>query len=150
MTGLGMLCIMGVGCGGSQNGNGLHGSVCTVYDCTYDTLTIRDVSPGGVTTTIQIDYTQGPVNEAVKRAAVVVCDVSSFVKGEPLPLSSARHIAPDGIDFPTLSQGTCTFETDLVVGSHVKGSFQAVFTTEAGTQRALYGEFEGTLEDAVI
>jgi hypothetical protein len=143
-------CLAGAvaSCGGSSGA--LHGSICSVYDCHHDTVSIRDLSPGGSLTTIQIDYTTGPVNETVERAAVVVCDVSSFVKGEKLPVSSARHIAPDGIDFPTLKQGTCTFETDVVVGQYLKGSFQAVFTTEAGTDRALYGEFEGTLEETGI
>jgi hypothetical protein len=132
------------GCGGTSGE--LHGSICSVYDCGYDTVTIRDLSPGGTLTTIQVDFTQGPVNEPVERAAVIVCDVSSFVKGEPLPLTSARHIAPDGIDFPTLKEGTCTFDSDPVDGESVSGSFQAVFTTEAGTDRALYGNFDGPLQ----
>jgi hypothetical protein len=132
-------------CGGTTGD--LHGSICSVYDCGHDTVTIRNVSdPQDPPTTIQIDYTSGPVTGTVERAAVVVCDVSSFVKGERLPLSSARHIAPDGIDFPTLKEGTCTFDTDVATGAHLSGTFQAVFTTEAGTDRALYGEFQGTLE----
>jgi len=140
-------CLAGaaVGCGGTSGD--LHGSICSVYDCGHDTVTIRNVSdPQDPPTTIQIDFTTGPVTGTVERAAVIVCDVSSFVKGERLPLTSARHIAPDGVDFPTLKQGTCTFNTDLATGAPLSGSFQAVFTTEAGTDRALYGEFEGPLE----
>jgi hypothetical protein len=135
-------------CGGTTGD--LHGSICSVYDCGHDTVTIREVSPDQTLTTIQIDYSNGPVTGTVERAAVIVCDVSSFVKGERLPLSAARHIAPDGIDFPTLKEGTCTFDTDIAVGEHLSGSFQAVFSTEAGTDRALYGEFDGTLEETTI
>jgi hypothetical protein len=139
------LALVAGSCGGD---NGLKGSICSVYDCSYDTVSIRDVSatPGDVTT-VQIDYTTGPVTETVPRAAVVVCDVSSFVKGQELPLSDARHVAPDGVDFPSLKEGSCTFDTDLVPGAAVSGRFHAVFTTEAGTERALFGEFAGTLEE---
>jgi hypothetical protein len=133
-------------CGGTTGD--LHGSICSVYDCGHDTVTIRNLSnPPEVLTTIQIDYTSGPVTETVDRAAVVVCDVSSFVKGARLPATACRHIAPDGIDFPTLKEGTCTFDNDITVGGHVTGSFQCVFTTEAGTDRALYGEFDGPLQE---
>ena len=135
-------------CGGTTGA--LHGSICSVYDCGHDTVTIREVSPDATLTTIQIDYTSGPVTGTVERAAVVVCDVSSFVKGERLPATACRHIAPDGIDFPTLKDGSCTFDTDIAVGERLSGSFQAVFSTEAGTDRALYGEFEGVLEETTI
>ncbi|MBI5479884.1 MAG: hypothetical protein HY906_13550, partial [Deltaproteobacteria bacterium] len=95
------VCLGGglAGCGGTTGD--LHGSICSVYDCSHDTVTIRNLSdPPEILTTIQIDYTQGPVTGTVERAAVVVCDVSSFVKRERLPATSCRHIAPDGIDFP--------------------------------------------------
>lgn len=138
------------GCGG--NSGGLHGSICAGTErCNYDTVTIRNVSdPQDTITVIQIDYTEGPLVEAVARTTVV-CDVSSFVKGEPLPASDVRHVGASAGDvFPTFypGDGTCTFDTDLVVGGQVAGTFQAVFTTETGTQRALYGEFEGTLDPA--
>jgi hypothetical protein len=134
------------GCGGTTGD--LHGSICSVYDCGHDTVTIRNVSdPQDPPTTIQIDYSTGPVTGSVERAAVVVCDVSSFVKGEKLPAPGCRHIAPNNIDFPQPpTRSSCTFDTDLKTGELVKGTFQCVFTTEAGTERALYGEFEGILE----
>ncbi len=138
------------GCGG--NSGGLHGSICAGTErCKYDTVTIRNVSdPPETITVIQIDYTEGPITEYMSDTTVV-CDVSSFVKGEPLPASDVRHVgASTGDVFPTYypGDGTCTFDTDLVVGGAVAGSFQAVFTTEAGVRRALYGDFEGTLEAA--
>ena len=136
-----------LGCGGTKGD--LHGSICSTYDCSHDTVTIRNVTPApqDPPTTIQIDYSTGPVTGSVERAAVVVCDVSSFVKGTRLPATSCRHIAPDNVDFPQPpKEATCTFDTDVVTGQGVKGSFQCVFTTEAGTDRALYGEFDGTLE----
>ena len=137
------------GCGGSSGE--LHGSICSVYDCSYNTVSIRNVSdPQEPITTVQVDFTDGPVNETVERAAVVVCDVSSFVKGEPLPATDVRRVGVDQIGFPTLKQATCTFSTDLAVGGQVSGEFQAVFTTEMGTDRALYGNFEGPLQETGI
>ncbi|MBI5480581.1 MAG: hypothetical protein HY906_17115, partial [Deltaproteobacteria bacterium] len=76
--------------------------------------------------------------------------VSLAYDQDGLPATSCRHIAPDGIDFPTLKEGTCTFDSDLAVGGHVSGSFQCVFTTEAGTDRALYGDFDGPLQETGI
>jgi hypothetical protein len=128
-----------LGCGGS--GQGLSGSMCSVYDCAYSLVTIRQVGP----TTIQIDYTDGDVATATTRAAVVVCDVANFVKGQELPATSVRHIAPDGVDFPPLTEGKCKFDTDLVAGQNVSGSFHATFTTQAGVERALQGDFSGPL-----
>lgn len=150
LTSLSLLAVLLVplaGCGGSS---GLTGSICSTYSCDYDTVTVREVSPSGTMTTIQIDYSTGPVTGSVDRAAVVVCDVSSFVKGQPMPLTDARHIAPDNIDFPTLTSGACTFDTDLTVGADVSGSFWADFTTQEGTVRSLRGTFAGTLEETTI
>jgi hypothetical protein len=145
------VCLAGglPGCGGTKGD--LHGSICDTYNCDHDTVTIRNLSnPPEVLTTIQIDYTQGPVTGTVERAAVVVCDVSSFVKGARLPATRCSHVAPDGVDFPTLKEGTCTFDSDVAAGGHVSGSFQCVFTTEAGTDRALYGTFDGPLQESGI
>jgi hypothetical protein len=143
-----VLCaaLAGLGCGGTKGD--LHGSICSSYDCGHDTVTIRNVStPQDPPTTIQIDYSNGPVTGSVARAAVVVCDVSSFVKGERLPATGCRHIAPDNVDFPQPpTRATCTFDTDLATGAQVKGSFQCVFTTNTGVERALYGDFDGPLE----
>jgi hypothetical protein len=138
------------GCGG--NSGGLHGSICSGNErCKYDTVSIRNVSdPKETITTIQIDYTVGPLASATSYTTVV-CDVSNFTKGEPVPASSVRHVGANDADvFPTYypGDGTCTIDTDLVVGGDISGSFQAVFTTETGTKRALYGDFDGTLEDA--
>ncbi len=137
-------------CGGTK-GN-LHGSICSTYDCSNDTVTIRNVSnPLDPPTTIQIDYSTGPVTGSVERAAVVVCDVSSFVQGQPLPATGCRHIAPDNIDFPQPpTRATCTFDTDVKTGENVKGTFQCVFTTEQGVERAIYGDFEGPLQATSI
>jgi hypothetical protein len=128
-------CSLLGGCGDS--GKSLTGSICSVYDCGFNEVAVRQVGA----TTIQIDYTDGPVTETTTRAAVVVCDISTFTKGVAVPATSVRHIAPDGVGFPTLKEGQCTFNDDLVDGQTVCGSFHATFTTEAGTERALMGEF---------
>jgi hypothetical protein len=140
---VGLLGILGVAsCGDS--GKALTGSICAIYDCSFDTVTIRKQGE----TTIRIDYSIGPVTQSELRTAVVVCDVANFVKGQEVPATDVRHIAPDGVGFPTLAEAACVFNDDLVVGAHVSGSFHARFVTEAGTERALNGDFDGTLEAA--
>jgi hypothetical protein len=143
-----VLCLALLPAAGCGDGGGLKGSICTIFDCEFDTVTIRDVSATeGTITTVQVDYTIGPYAETVPRAAVIVCDVTNFVRGEPMPLTSARHVVPGAEgDFPEIiKEGTCTFDTDLAVDGAVSGKFHVVFTTEENTDRALFGDFEGTL-----
>ncbi len=137
-----LLLVLAAGCG--DDANKLWGSMASAYDLSFDTVTIRMVG----TATVQVDYSTGPVTGAVDRAAVVVADVSNFVAGQPVPLADVRHIAPDGVNFPPIDSGEITFDQDLVVGQKVSGHFNAVFTTDAGVQRALMGNFEGVLEAA--
>jgi hypothetical protein len=139
------LALLVAACGGS--GGGLSGSICSTYDCSYNTVTIRALNTSPITT-VQIDYTDGPVTATTARAAVVVCDVSNVVTGQPVAATDVHHIAADGVGFPSYVSGQCTFTTDLVVGQDVSGSFHATFATEAGTVRALMGSFHGPLEAA--
>jgi hypothetical protein len=132
-------------CGCGDDPKSLSGSMCSIYDCGFNVVTIRQIG-GDQGTTVQIDYTDGPVAEATARAAVVVCDVANFVKGQELPATDVRHVAPDGVGFPTMKDGKCVFDTELTPGETVSGSFHATFVTEAGTERALMGNFEGVLE----
>jgi len=138
-----LMCFLGLaGCG--DGGKELSGSICAIYDCSFDTVTIRLQG----TSTIRIDYSVGPVTQSELRAAIVVCDVANFVRGQEMPATDVRHIAPDGVGFPTLAEAACVFNDDLVVGANLSGSFHARFVTEAGTERALMGDFDGTLEAA--